>query len=94
MPNISIDASFNGVSKTKNVFSIENAPQEVVDELLGLIGESINTQPKPPIDVSVVVTVDGEQKVNFSKSMSLVETAAAEMALIDALDKFVTSHNN
>jgi hypothetical protein len=92
MPNISIDASFNGESKTKNVFSIENAPQEVVDQLIGLVNEALAGNVQSPMDVAINVTVDGENKVAFAKSMTLAEVVGAEKALIDALDKFVGNH--
>ena len=65
----------------------------MVTELLGLVEGALSVQAKPPMETSLVVTVDGEQKVAFAKSMTKAEVVAMERALIAALGKFIDLEN-
>lgn len=93
MPNITITARFEGEAKTTNIFSIENAPQGVVEQLVGLVKDALVVDTKPPINTQIVVNIDGADVINESKALTVSETAAAELKLIEALKTFVVSHS-
>lgn len=89
--NITITAKFDGEAKTSNVFSIENATAEVVNELVGLAKGIIDD--KETINVSLDVVVDGTSVASVNKPMTQAETAQVELRLVEALKTFISNHN-
>ena len=90
MSKIVITASFNGDSQTTNVFSIENATDEVITELTSLIKNLIG---EPAINVSLDVSVNGSSVASLSKLMTKGETAAFELGMVEALKTFIGNHS-
>ena len=92
MPSIKIYTKFQSEAKTENILTIDVAPQEVVDFLVGAVKEVAEAPaPEPkPYEVVIQAEVDGVAMVDVTKSCAKSEVTDKEKRFIEKLGQFVS----
>lgn len=91
MPSIKIYTKFQSEAKTENTLTIDVAPQEVIDFLVGAVKEVAEAPaPEPkPYEVVIQAEVDGVPLVDISKACAKAEVTDKEKRFIAKLNQFV-----
>lgn len=91
MPSIKIYTKFQSEAKTENILTIDVAPQEVVDFLVGAVKEVADAPaPEPkPYEVVIQAEVDGVPLVDVSKACGKAEVVDKEKRFVEKLGLFV-----